>query len=126
MEAFSFCCLESKKEQDPADARGPHTQHCTPSWSNLCRKLLPENQRSALAQAHVQMQTQSKPDGYQGFVATESVENTVLPPHHACDSALFTLSWRAAPFDQAGETLAWLVVLTKSQCAVCRQGNFPR
>lgn len=46
-------------------------------------------------------------------------------PHHACDSALFTLSWRVAPFDQAGEARGWVVVLTKSQCAVCRQGNFP-
>lgn len=127
MEAFSFqCCSESMKQQDPADTLGPHTHHSTPSLSNLCTKLLPENQRSALTQAHVQMQPQTKPDGNQGFVATEPDENTVLPPHHVCDSALFTLSWRAAPFDQAGETLGWLVVLTKSQCAVCRQGNFPR
>lgn len=88
MEAFSFqCCLESKKEQNPADTLAPppfpthtHTQHCTPSLSNLCTKLLPENQRSALTQAHVQMQKQTKPDGNQGFVATESDENTVLPP----------------------------------------------
>lgn len=46
-------------------------------------------------------------------------------PHHACDFALFTLSWRVGLFDQAGEALGWMVVLTKSQCAVCRQGNFP-
>lgn len=46
-------------------------------------------------------------------------------PHNVCDLALFTLSWRAALFDQAGQALGRVLVLTKSQCAVCRQGNFP-
>lgn len=63
--------------------------------------------------------------GFQGFAAIESHEKKPPFPHHACDSALFTLSWRVALFDQAGEALGWLAVLTKSQCAVCRQGNFP-
>lgn len=69
----------------------------------------------------------TKPHGYSGsFSAMESHEKKPPSfPHHACDSALFTLSWRVAPFDQAGEALGWVVVLTKSQCAVCRQGNFP-
>lgn len=63
--------------------------------------------------------------GIQGFAAIESHEKNPSFLHHSCDSALFTLSWRVALFDQAGEALGWVVVLTKSQCAVCRQGNFP-
>lgn len=64
--------------------------------------------------------------GFGGGICGEGIARTDPSfPHHACDSALFTLSWRVALFDQAGEARGWVVVLTKSQCAVCWQGNFP-
>lgn len=71
------------------------------------------------------MNTQSHM-GIDGSAAIESQEEkktSIL--YHPCDSALFSLSWRVALFDQAGEALGWVAVLTKSQYAVCRQGNFP-
>lgn len=53
--------------------------------------------------------------GFDGSAAIESQEkkNSILS--HPCDSALFTLSWRVAQFNHAGEALGWVAVLTKSQ-----------
>lgn len=92
---------------------------CRQSWRGVQgrRKTLPHTSVQTHAANH---------QGLRGGICGEGMARTDPSfPHHACDSALFTLSWRVAPFDQAGEARGWVVVLTKSQCAVCRQGNFP-
>lgn len=93
--------------------------HCADRTGGGCR-------REKNTSPHFCANARCKPPGASGGICGEGMARTDPSfPHHACDSALFTLSWRVAPFDQAGEARGWVVVLTKSQCAVCRQGNFP-